>query len=1308
MAAQPINISTAFDNIFFNVAPEDDHQMLKNFDSVDCLVLFDERTKQKKIVKSLANFKKLVCVITNQQQNVQRTSGNINEHGATYNVLSPSHSQFFNEHADNNHNETLTTTNDCDKRFCHNKHDCKIVAHDWSVQGNCFTLMVKPFIKCSDYNKLIERDLNFEQFIESNRKNHANESFVSGEYRYWPNIAASFFGWRQYLHTKFNVDVGEYVPLQHNKRLGNVNLFVFSSDTFLNVELCMMCCGKKLFVNGRTDFSKGNFDDLFTITMADGSKGSCKINPKLVYSKKNLFDYIRDDINLTECTTAQKYRHMIKVDLKHLRAFKENGNVSRVKTRDRLRLTAHITASSENDEIEKHVRKCIERLNECMIDALASNEIADSRNESGGVLADYLARSEFMNFDYLIVVVWRLMLKQDDFDYAESDIRLYMELLCEILFADKGSEYRRAVAKCQPYFKLLPKIFARFCNHWTLFAEEDALEALACYYAIHYLIYNKASSGTADSSKWWDYTYDNALDCGATIDVLCKGFFKKIQSANACMVFNGKHYVAVKKDEDLFKLTEKTNAITMSSVKFNNWKYLYFTEEGVYNLFINDYHSSTPFILGNTLMGALTKKNERTYLPESTIAYMLENGKNEENIYKMYHIAKVCRDIKTYKVNVSIMMAFDNCVQCTHIEKQMLNESFREVWAQDDVELIATGVYLNECKMRDLLINLKCETCQQRRIVKKCDCVHEMQVDRRALKIAVIFELFSNSRALTELIWSLLYSSMLYSKMLCSSELNNLQTSRDRARVVNNARYFQENRTTILNYLYRKIDKLDFVDNLIWEISDFDAFVEILKQDIENGGDSGNDSDAEHQRQRKQNGDTDTDTDNDDNDDNKLTNVDKNSYKNESNGDALVDEFLCLNVSEKVSARRVVNRNENVIESYYNNYCVVLNTLKRWNVWWDKLIVARDNDDLSSWLVRFYMRVIISKVNLSEYSYHFVKKIVTGYLYYRSFTNFNYVNSLLMMHFGASMGIPSDYEKCCIYLNGEPGSGKSSSYELMENIVVVHKHDAEQYTLSKKDTDEMEANKLISQLYVINEMKECNDSFFKNTADSTKSNAVCRKYQGSQKYEGNYKLMIINNKPLHITNYDKGVRNRFAIVYTEHVFEENLPFSGSVYKHIKTKKFPMERSYFDNLVTPVRLFLSHILMYKRNNCDGYVSYKHLIKNDPVHNHNLMCMDINNSAINALIYVLGVKIRYGACMIDENKVDKIIELACPYVEILIHESMKFKRNANRIQQLCSDFKKRFKKNYRPQDGVFINLDMALSKKDFNTHTPTFRC
>lgn len=1240
-----ISTDEIFENIFNN-SKASDQDVLQDFDSVDSIFLKNYTTNAKKIIQSHDNFQHLIRAMT------------------------------------------MKETKPVNNLKCRNGHSSTIIPHDWYVQGNCFVVMVKPFIEKRHY-ELIKDQIDFEKYYNSNRSNYGGKSCTAGEFVYWPNITVSYFGWRQYLLMKFDIDIGNYVPLVHNRRLGNVNLFEFYPKFFLNIELSMTCNGKKLFVNGRTQFTEDH-DDLFIITLTDGSVGTCKVHSDLVFSNKNLFDYIRDDINLESCITADKYKHVIRVDLQSLRVFKgmqkhDKGYVPI----DKLKINYNITASSEfHDIIVQHVSKCLDSLNEFMVSVLQQHEIAD-----GNVLKSYLVKSNYINFDYIIIVLWRLLMKNQDFEYGETDIRLLLEVVCESLFRNNTKEWQIVNQRCEPYFKLLPKVFIRFCNHWTLFLEENPLESLANYFAIHYMIYLKQSASNPVEEECWDYTYENAINCGASAEVLCKGFLKKIQSANACLVFNGKHYVAVKKDDDLFKLTDKINGIVLSSVKFNNWKYLYFTEEGVYNLFINGYHSSTPFILGNTLVGALTKKNETTYLPESALQFMLDNSKYEREIFKIYHMAKVCRDIKNIKSNMNILLAFNNCFRCKHKQQFIFNDLFKEIWDYSHNELIVLGVYLNEKKMSDLIMNLKCASCQMSATYKKCACYYDIKVDVRAFKIVIMFELFCNYKPLIELVWCLLYSSSLYSKVLLANvsttKLEKLPSSQF---IIKYIEFFHEHRMKIITLLYSRFDKIDFIDTLVDQMRQPLNFIEQIQHDVQDEsnfvdilgyGDDINDS----------------------------SNVDDNNknVNDDSQTDDVDDEAENDNTESKLMM--IVNKesdNKHYMTTFYIDYCNTLAFLKNWNIWWDKLVVARYNDDLSSWLVRFYMRIFMTKLNLKDFSSSFVKKIVTGYLYYANFTNFNPVNSLLMMHFDASLGIPSDYEKCCVYLNGEPGSGKSSNFELMEQIVVVHKHDAENYTLSRKETDEMEANKLISQLYVINEMKECNDSFFKSTADSTKSNAVCRKYQGSQKYEGNYKLMIVNNKPLYISNYDKGVRNRFAIVYTDHVFEENLPFSGSVYSHIKTKRYPMEKTYYEGLVTPVRLFLSHILMYKRNSKDGYVSYKNIVKNDPVHNHNLMCLDINNSLMNALIYVLKVRVKYGVTMVDESKIDKMIELSMPHVDVLVHNMLKSKRGQSHVAQMCAEFRRRYKKYYRPEQKIFYNIDMAWDKRDFNLNTPTFKC
>jgi Baculovirus DNA helicase len=866
MAAKPTSVDQIFKDIFEKTNYRDDSE-LQNFESVDNIILKNYKNGDKQVVKSLKNFETLIATMSNKSTKPQQDK----------------------------------------MKSCMYKHECDITPHDWYVRGNCFVIIVKPFIE-KQYYELIKNDVNFNEFVNSNQNNYGNVNKIAGDYVYWPNIPISYFGWRQFIYMNFNIDIGEYIPLVHNRRLGNVQLFEFHPINFINVELSMTCNGKKLFVNGRSQFTDKE-DDLFIITMADGSQGLCKVNGKLVYSNKNLFDYIRDDINLTKCKTSDKYKHLVKINLKSLRMFKEPPvEEQKEKFVEGLKVFDVITASSENDDIQKHVVQCVDAVNEHMIEILSQHDIAHD-----SVLRKYLIESNFMNFDYLIVVIWRLITKNDDFSFCETDIRLYLELLCEKLFGTKQcAELATAVKRCEPYTKLLPKVFMRFCNHWFLFPQEDPLESLACYYAIHYLIYEKQSQTVVNQDDCWNYSYENVIKCGVADEIMCKGFFKKIQSANACMVFNGKHYVAVKKGDDLFELTEKMSAISLSSVKFNAWKYLYFTEEGVYNLFINDYHSSSPFILGNTLLGAITKKSENTYLPESAINFMLDNGKIEKDIYKIYHVAKVCRDVQFLKNNMAIILAFNCCELCKNKEKMLLNDLFREIWYFNENELIIMGVYVNEKKMIDLTVNLKCTDCKQNLSRKNCPCYQKMEVDKKAFKIALLVQLFCNNKAIVELTWSLLYNSETYNMVLADSVASKKNV--DSEHIVEYSKYFYKNRNEIIEFLYNKINKVDFVHTLIIALSNFEEFIQDIKIHI------------------------------DEKVDDKIEDLENEKDVFDSYED-----------------------NEN-LENFYTEYSNVLSFLKKWNIWWDKLIVARNNDDLTTWLVRFYMRVLMSKLDLQNYS----------------------------------------------------------------------------------------------------------------------------------------------------------------------------------------------------------------------------------------------------------------------------------------------------------------------------------------------------
>ncbi|AAR28865.1 helicase [Leucania separata nucleopolyhedrovirus] len=1251
MSAYPMSTDSIFNKIldYCQDGGSDDRDSVSDLTRLDKILFRNGSTGQKRCLKSYENFEKLLTVMSNEQTSPNQPKHNHSHRTASTQIVTLLNSTDHDSETEDN----LDLSQDYD-----DDDDCINMtgvpsdvgggsnsdAHNWFVHGNYFAMKIRPFVRLKHYD-IVKDAFDFEDFVVDG---NANDCKQAGEYVYWPNVAVSYFGWRLFLKFCTGIDIGTYIPIVHNRSLGNVNLFVFQAKYFVSIELIMTLKSPDttLFVNGTSITKRSDqtvMDDLFYVTTTNGSEGVCKIVNRLVYSNKDIFEYVVDDIHLESCRTKDKYADMFHLDIGSMRTFDSSHHTttvggqhrsgSRPNLKSRPESKNVITASSEHhDTIERCVDEIVNKIVAVMQEALSRFDIADEF-----VLCRYFDESEFVNFDYIIMAVWKCIRHENKFEYRETDIKLFIELLCKKIFGHRPGLMERAFECCSPYFQLTKPVFKRLCADLKFF--HDVKSELAHFYAVHYAISMKQRELGKTGNDLWTYTLDTAVMSGIDQNVLCNGYVKKLTVQSTHSIFNGKHYTVVKKDDDLIKITDKTTSYNVSNLKFNSWKYLYLTEHGVFNVITMKYHDSCPFIVGNCLIKSFVDRDDRSeFASKSLLDYMLKSIKYEIPILKVYHVAKVARDLKVLKKNVSMVVAFDTCPDCKTSEKLKLNKLFREIWNMDRHESVMLGVYLNVHKMNDLRLNMRCSDCANARSNgSKCDCLKEADIDFKAFKVALTYNLFFENSTIIEMAWALLYDKKSYGDTL--------------KRVIANDEQFdayidliQTNRVDIVRRLYDRFDRTDFIFELIDMANDHDR----VKEDMVVAS-------------------------------NQIT----------------IDE--CVRSVDALTCQQSM-------PNFFQDFMLTVNVLNRWRVWWDKLIVARPDDDLFKWLLRFYMRIIMSKVDTSSVSPYFLRMLVHGYLYFRVFTNFNDTNSLLMMHFTASLAIPNDYEKLCIYLNGESNCGKSSFFDLLDTIIVAHKRDSAVYNTTKKETDEMEANKLISQLYVINEMKECNDAFFKNSADSSKSNSVCRKYEGSQKYEANYKLLIVNNKPLCIRDYDKGVRNRFCVVYMKHVFVENLPFSGSVYDHYKNSRYPMEKGYYETLKNPVRIFAAHILKYKRNPRNGYVYYKCLVSHDAIQKHNLMCLDLNNHPFSALVYILRVAPKPGM-YIEECRVESIITEALPHLERFCHPMLK-KSYSDHV--LSGEFRNVYSKYYRPGEKMYVGLTMARNQKDFNLNIPTFKC
>ncbi|BBU37540.1 DNA helicase [Choristoneura diversana nucleopolyhedrovirus] len=1135
--------------------------------------------------------------------------------------------------------------------------------HSLVLENNDFCVFVKPFLLKKHYD-VIKNYLKLDMFFNSESPEHTNKCVQAGDYCYWPNWptsqAVSFTGWRLYLFERFGISVESTIPIIHNRRLGPVDLFVFNPKTFLNIEMSLRTNESppvKLFVNGKFDFDENKegpkaVESLFEIKMANGATATCKMTPNLVNSNKNVFEIIRDNINLEECVTTIKYRHIIDVNLTKLRQF-SNDNAATAPIAERPfqppAVTTILSASSENAEaIQFEIDAAIDKVRDGMVKVLAEF----SRSDDPSLLQTYLKASDFKNFHFLLFNVWKQLTKRDRKSFRETDMKLFFELICETLFGNERNDaLTTALDKCEPFTTRGVSTFNSLCDHWHCFKGVNPYTLLGQYYGAHYFIYLKCTSSEAyECEDPWAFTYKNAMECKVPPKVLGEAFFIKVENVvtQVTLVFNGEHYQIVKKDDELFKMVE-TNPYKLQNIKFNNWKYMYHTKYGVYNVITDDFYSNCPFLLGTTMPGTYKRPSDPPYLPEAVFAHMLAASAEERDILRTYHIAKLCRDVKMVKVNLGTVNLLGDCAACKLDARVRLNDLFRELWNLEDDSLVTLALYVNKRRVEDIVHNFKCTACRAGVKERKCRCVQKIKINRQAFKVCLVFDLFIGDPELTQLMWMLIFATnKLYvttSLVVTNSEL-----------VAQYAHFFAKEHGKIAAVLHRDLHKIEFVDTLMADVCDRTAFLGYLQQAA---------------------------------------------------------------ASEPAPA---ANAN-NAVARFYMHYANTANILHKYkNLWWDKIILARDSDTLSSWLTRFYLRVIMSKMDVQNYPLAYLTQIVEGYLYFKRYTNFNHASSYMLMHFAASLSVPTDYGRKAVYLPGVPLSGKSTFFELLDFLVLMHKFDDETHSGEAKETSDKEVSKLNSQLYTINELKKCSESFFKKHADSSKSDSKSRKYQGLLKYEANYKMLIVNNNPLYVDDYDDGVQNRFLIVYTDHKFLPHVRFSGSVYDHILTKQYPQEPMLVDALKDSVRLFLAHVVRYQREPQTGLVPYKTLLDNDPVHQHNLTRLSVNNSPMYAIIYILNIKTvpRSVSTFVTEQKMQEMIGHATQHLKSFLHPSFTQYNAAKNINAgtarkfafdenvLLQQIKDKFKNNYDERGCKFNNLTMALNRQDMNINVPQFKC
>nr|AXS01106.1 dnahel-1 [Spodoptera frugiperda granulovirus] len=387
----------------------------------------------------------------------------------------------------------------------------------------------------------------------------------------------------------------------------------------------------------------------------------------------------------------------------------------------------------------------------------------------------------------------------------------------------------------------------------------------------------------------------------------------------------------------------------------------------------------------------------------------------------------------------------------------------------------------------------------------------------------------------------------------------------------------------------------------------------------------------------------------------------------------------------------------------------------KYPVWTDKLIEMNENDDMYTWLTRFYKRIYLKNLinQMTNEQENMLTNFVQGFCYFRVLTNFNTTNSKVIINFCASLAIPTDYEKMCLNITSEPNCGKSSLFELLDKIILVYKSDRKVYDHTA-ETNSSKIKRFESQLYIMNEAEITTKGYLKNIADSTKFDSANRKYGPEESFYANYKVMITNNEMLYIKDgYDKACSNRIGLIYIDHSFESDIePFDGSVYECYERKRYHEIKDINMKLKSPVKQFLANVLYYNSDPKTGYVYYKNILKNDKCYKHNKKCLYIYNDRLEALLYVLDIK---EVKQTSENETptrfteSTLIDLITKCVEIVKHMVHYRKREMIDVNSLLSDFRRKYgrSKFYNPETNSYENLTITKSEKYFKNIKPRLK-